>query len=169
MVKVKRSTWELQDRSVDNSCCLLSLRINLITSGLQLILSKSLSLLIPIKKVARNLVYGRLPSWREEKEWGEVIPQYVAHTGAVQTLMLKNKDVESKEGEEQSCIHSSQEEKLIWNLKSLNRNSTGQRVENSLCDWFGGLLSFPSLESTPPFTFFSFFFFKQVHYSPCLC
>lgn len=79
MVKVKRSTWELQDRSVDTSCCLLSLRINLITSGLQLILSKGLSLLIPIKKVARNLVYGRLPSWREEKEWGEVIPQYVAH------------------------------------------------------------------------------------------
>lgn len=40
-------------------------------------------------------------------------PSECGTSGAGQTLMLKNKDVENKEGEEQSCIHSSQEEKLM--------------------------------------------------------
>lgn len=54
--------------------------------------------------------------------------------------MLKNKEVENKEGEEQSSsyqkdwyelvVHTSQEENLMWNLKTLNRNATEQRLQN---------------------------------------
>lgn len=168
MVRVKRSTWGLQGVSVDTSCCLLSLRINIFTPGLQLIQSKDLLLLIPVKEVAGNLVYGRLPSWRGQEVWGEVLPLYVAHLLLFRQWMLTDKDVGNKEGEEQSCSsfqsgRSSCEIWKVWTGTPLGRDlRTHSVIYLGACN-----LSF--LLNSPLLLLFFLLFFRQAHNSPCLC